>query len=228
MQYIRFCFLILLVGMSGAIRAQDTIVLLSEKKIIAVVEQIRSQEILFKKYSNPQGPQYIIETSQVHYIRFSSGEREDFNKPYSKTAIPEPEVAAEQQAENIEHKAIETPNVEIEKPSDAVPIYYAGGGYVRLNGAMLTTKEVKNILRPHTDVFSLYEAGRNIKGIGNALEGVGYVFAGMFLYSLLQQNYTLMATSASVGAPFLGTGILLSIKGKHSIKKSIRMYHAYY
>lgn len=53
--------------------AQDTIVKRDGTRTIAVVKEIGQDEIRYKKYSNPDGPVYVIERKAVRRIIYSDG-----------------------------------------------------------------------------------------------------------------------------------------------------------
>lgn len=58
--------------------AQDVIVLKDGKTILSKINQISKSEIQYKKFSNLDGPLYIISTSEVLSINFENGEQENF------------------------------------------------------------------------------------------------------------------------------------------------------
>ncbi|MEG1621885.1 MAG: hypothetical protein RR330_00780 [Alistipes sp.] len=73
----------------GAItlRAQDLIVKTDASHVEAKVLEITTQEVRYKRFSNLEGPTYILPTKEIAYIDYKNGERETF------TAMPTAPVA---------------------------------------------------------------------------------------------------------------------------------------
>jgi hypothetical protein len=60
--------------------AQDTILLTSGEEIAARVTEVGTDRISYKRFSNQDGPVYVIEKNQVFMIRYQNGEKEVFNQ----------------------------------------------------------------------------------------------------------------------------------------------------
>ena len=60
--------------------AQDVIVKNDGTTITSKVLEITGTEIKYKKYSNLKGPTYTINKTDVNYINYENGERENFGK----------------------------------------------------------------------------------------------------------------------------------------------------
>jgi hypothetical protein len=65
---------------SVSAEAQDTIFLTNHEKLISIVIEISENEIRFKEFSNPSGPDYILKKSAVDYIIFKNGEQKQYKK----------------------------------------------------------------------------------------------------------------------------------------------------
>ncbi|MBL4753247.1 MAG: hypothetical protein JKY52_06590 [Flavobacteriales bacterium] len=78
---------LMLLGISFAAFAQDFIYTKDGKKVEVKVLEIRPNEILYKKKSNPDGPDYIVLKSEVLLITYENGTHESF---VSKTPPPTP------------------------------------------------------------------------------------------------------------------------------------------
>ena len=82
--------IILLSLMCINVCAQDIITTKQGEEIEAKVVKIATTEIEYKKWSNVEGPSYILQKNQVFMIKFQNGEKEVFeetanesaNKPY--------------------------------------------------------------------------------------------------------------------------------------------------
>lgn len=76
----------------NSVSAQDTIVLTNKEKLISIIGEISENEIRFKEYSNPSGPDFIVKKSSVDYIIFKNGEQKQYRKekmiiPYGRNII---------------------------------------------------------------------------------------------------------------------------------------------
>lgn len=83
-------FVLLLVaaffGALGA-SAQDLIVKTDSTRIEARVLEIAPESIRYKRFSNPEGPTYLLPTAEVCYIRYANGEMEYYTRT---AAVPAP------------------------------------------------------------------------------------------------------------------------------------------
>ena len=64
--------------------AQDLIVKTDAAKIEAKVIEITPEAVRYKRFSNPDGPTYVLPVAQIHYIQYANGEKEY----YTKTILP--------------------------------------------------------------------------------------------------------------------------------------------
>lgn len=81
-----FVLISIFVLIHGSVFSQDTIKTVSGNSIIAKVVEINKSEIKYKKFSNLDGPVYIITPEEVHAIIYPSGEKDDFSS-YEKQEI---------------------------------------------------------------------------------------------------------------------------------------------
>lgn len=65
------------------LKAQDVIVKHDGSTILAKVIKVTSKEIEYKKYSNQEGPTYIILISDVKAINYENGEKDNFDSTQS-------------------------------------------------------------------------------------------------------------------------------------------------
>ena len=71
--------IMILAGSALVASAQDVITTRSGEDIQAKVEEVSPVIIKYKRYSNPDGPVYTINTAQVLMIRYENGEKDVFN-----------------------------------------------------------------------------------------------------------------------------------------------------
>lgn len=81
--------LLLLAALCGALTAaaQDLIVRTDASKIEAKVIEITPEAVRYKRFSNPDGPTYVLPVAQIHYIRYANGEKEYYTKTIPATPL---------------------------------------------------------------------------------------------------------------------------------------------
>ena len=80
--------------------AQDTIFKTDAQTISAKILEISPSEVRYKRFTNPDGPTYILPVSDISHIIYQNGERDDFNvrQPSAQPSV-EPEVCPEPTSE---------------------------------------------------------------------------------------------------------------------------------
>ena len=71
-------FLLLLC--SASVSAQDVIVKKDGSTILSKVLEVNTADVKYKKFSNPDGPTYTINKSEILSINYENGERDDFSE----------------------------------------------------------------------------------------------------------------------------------------------------
>lgn len=69
---------VILVLWCGAVAAQDLIVKTDASQIEARVLEISPESVRYKRFSNPDGPTYVLPVGEILRIRYANGETEDF------------------------------------------------------------------------------------------------------------------------------------------------------
>ncbi len=90
-----YCFILFLI--SPAI-SQDILIKNDKSKLEVKVEQIKQDEITYRKYSNLNGPLYIMPKSEIFLIIYENGEQEHFGD-YAGSTSNEKEENVEKEAE---------------------------------------------------------------------------------------------------------------------------------
>lgn len=78
-------------GISAAV-AQDLIVRTDSTRIEARVTEVSPETVRYKRFSNPDGPTYVLPVAGIDYIRYANGETDRFRQPAA--PAPDPAVAA--------------------------------------------------------------------------------------------------------------------------------------
>lgn len=60
--------------------AQELIVRTDSTKIEAKVIEITPENVRYKRFSNPDGPTYVLPVADIHYIRYANGEMEYYTR----------------------------------------------------------------------------------------------------------------------------------------------------
>lgn len=81
-----FFLTICLLMSAAAVRAQDMIVRCDSVRHEARVLEIRPDEVRYKRFSNPDGPVYVLPVSAIAYIRYANGEVDRFAATSTSTA----------------------------------------------------------------------------------------------------------------------------------------------
>ena len=68
-----------LVSIIPAINAQDVIIKVNGDEINAIIIEVDSSEVKYKRFDNESGPIYIIATSDIFMIKYENGEKDVFD-----------------------------------------------------------------------------------------------------------------------------------------------------
>ena len=58
------------------VAAQDLIIKADASKVEAKVTEITPESVRYKRFSNPDGPTYVLPVSEISYIQYANGEKE--------------------------------------------------------------------------------------------------------------------------------------------------------
>ena len=117
----RVLLLLLLLAGTLTLRAQDRIVRLDNQTIEARVLEITPDQVSYKRYSNPDGPTYVLPTRDIRYILYPNGERDEFNATPTEV-IKAADEAPEQAPQAAAESPVQSPSPREENPA---PTYYA-------------------------------------------------------------------------------------------------------
>ena len=72
--------LLLVAALCGVLTAaaQDLIVKTDATKVEAKVTEITPDAVRYKRFSNPDGPTYVLPVADIDYIQYANGEKERF------------------------------------------------------------------------------------------------------------------------------------------------------
>lgn len=117
--------LLLFAALCGVLTAaaQDLIIKNDATKVEAKVTEITPDVVRYKRYSNPDGPTYVLPVSDISHIQYANGEKEYFKAAQSVPATPLTPATPVQAAPN--EPAVPTaPVATTAVPSSAAPVQY--------------------------------------------------------------------------------------------------------
>jgi hypothetical protein len=79
----KYLFLLMLLLVTASVFAQDVIVKKDGTTILGKVIEIGTSEVKYKKFSNQDGPTYVINISDLLAINYQNGEKEEFSNTTS-------------------------------------------------------------------------------------------------------------------------------------------------
>lgn len=129
-------------GISAAV-AQDLIVRTDSTRIEARVTEVSPETVRYKRFSNPDGPTYVLPVAGIDYIRYANGETDRFRQP----AAPAPALAVAAPVPGTPAAPAPAPDAPVAVPAPApapaapaaLPVQYelkryAVGDYYDFNG----------------------------------------------------------------------------------------------
>lgn len=192
----RMLSMLLMLLVSMVVAAQDVIVKKDGSTILSKVVEVSDTQVKYKKFSNLEGPTYIVSISELTSINYQNGEKENFGT--SQTTV-------------------------IQTQTPSVPNYEnAYGPYVQQSGTMSDTellkayKKSKNFTDP-SRIKKLKITGYVFCGLVAA--GAAIMFGG---YEYDKCYYTGLALLCS--SPIIGSACLIA--GYHKQKINNRLNSA--
>lgn len=111
-----------MLGFCPALRAQDVIIKLSGEEIRAKVEEVSDREVRYKKFSNREGPSYVIVSSEIFMIKYENGNRDLFQTDSKSGKVNIKNIQTEQKtAEKPAEKPLAKPVEKAKKPENKQP-----------------------------------------------------------------------------------------------------------
>lgn len=121
-------------GISAAV-AQDLIVRTDSTRIEARVTEVSPETVRYKRFSNPDGPTYVLPVAGIDYIRYANGETDRFRQPAAPAPAPDASVATPAPASaTASAPAASAPAAPAALPVQYELKRYAVGDYYDFNG----------------------------------------------------------------------------------------------
>lgn len=197
--------------------ANDLIVSVKSERIDAIIQEVSDTEVRYKKASNPNGPTFVMKTSDVATIIYANGDVQAFEhseqpQPQSLVVVPEKKPQANKGRFG-----------EITKDDDT---YYYNGEAMDLD----TYLQFVKVNCPAA--YNSYTSGKKLRKAGGALMGVGIpvLCGGIVMYTLgfpgILDNYGIEglyipgALCMGLGSGMFTASIPLMAVGNHRKRNS--------
>jgi hypothetical protein len=128
--------------------AQDTITLKNGEDIQAIIQEIGEVDVKYKKFDNPNGPNYTLKKSDIFMIKYANGSKDVFSN--DETSVP---IKSSSETAIKQDVPLELLSIEGIKISDS-------------NGTLLTQQEVRYIMGNVPEALRLYDSGNNLRAAG--------------------------------------------------------------
>lgn len=178
--------------------AQDVIVTSQAKRIEAIVTEVSPTEIKYKKFSNPNGPIFILYVSNISAIIYQNGEVQMFNenkggtqnvassitkKPTTSEKVVPSNVPSSKGSQTTTTNVVDSSNKKITTPKDNFAIkesenalgkIYRDDGEYTFQGRYISKKEYGLILQNNCPIaYAEYRRSQKLTNASWILVGVG-------------------------------------------------------
>ena len=178
MKTLKLFLIVSLLFVAGITKAQDVIVKKDSSTILSKVTKIGETEIEYKKWSNLDGPTYVIRISDVASINYQNGEVEHFS---TKTETPA-----------NKESSVTTQEVRIVNQEVAVPtigIMERSGKHLTLDGRTLSDDEVFELVGYEN--YQTYHEAKRQMAIGRTFTLIPLVTLGIYVTAIAITYYTI-------------------------------------
>ncbi|MDR0762927.1 MAG: hypothetical protein LBF01_00320 [Bacteroidales bacterium] len=210
------CFI---AALPNTVFSQDYILTVNNEEIQAKVLEIGLNEVVYKKFSNLDGPAYIISKSDIVQIIYQNGDIEKFN------------------TQNNVNESIDETDIVVKKQQESI----SRAKFLSMNNREMSEYLLKN---ENGSIYKQFSRGKKLNSVGKtlwitgipvAVTGVVLLWAGVSysLYSLSTSTgsfyvgasiYDAGLALISVGDLLIAAGIPLHIIGKNKMKGAKRDY----
>ena len=196
---------ICLAGSSVTLFAQDVITLKNGDDIKAIVQEVGIDDVKYKKFDNPSGPNYTLKKAEIFMIRYENGSKDVFKE----TDVIVPTDKKQQ--------------VPVPAISTQPELSYKDG--VWQNGTKLSADKVRSVMSGNSEALQQYNSGKSLYLAGQI---IGYPCAFLFGWDLGTRlaggegNGTLLG----VGAAGTVVGLIMMFSGESKIKTSVKLYNS--
>jgi len=195
--------------------AQDIITLKNGEDIRALVQEIGEVDVKYKKFDNPNGPNYTMKKSEIFMIRYANGSKDVF-KTEPTTTLP----------------VTEQPNIQRQKEILPEPLSIQGVTIFNSNGRKLSKSEIQNLMRNVPEALDLYNSGIRNRGIATGFEIPAHILCwgglGVIIAAAVNNDEEVAGTGLGLmvsSLPFSIVSIILNSSGNARINNSVGTYN---
>ena len=200
-QKIFLLFAIFYISATGAF-AQDVIILKNGNDIQAVVSEIGTDEVKYKRFDNPDGPTYTLKKGEIFMIMYPNGSRDVFSEVSTPVSTPAPSAG----------ESVKT------------DLTFRNGGYVWQNEKKLSPEQVRLLMAGNSEALNLYNSGRSLNIAAQVIIYPSAFFVGWDLIDFLFGDSD--GTLLTVGAIGSTIGIIIGLTSDKKIKNSLLLYNS--
>ena len=198
--------------MGFSVTAQDIITLKNGDDIQALVQEIGEVDVKYKKFDNPNGPNYMLKKSEIFMIKYVNGSKDVF----ADDAVPA--------TKTTPALTVEQPNVQ----NRAEEVYFNFWGTLKYRSDKTRVKNVETLFYDIPEVSTSYRAGKTWRAVGGGIVGAGFCIA---FWDILYHSDNYIHNSFSCPTYWTGMGITLvggifNQVGRSKQTTAIDMYNA--
>ncbi len=220
-----FSLLFLCVSLASYAADMDLIITNKSERIEALITEVSPKEIKYHKYSNPDGPIFVIYVSDVVSVIYKNGDVQTFvqntNQVVANEVKQEPVVSTQTPTKNVQSSKSKFSK---QVSEEALGYIYRDDGEFVFQGRYITNKEYVRIIKKNCpSAYAQYKKAHDCVIAGAVLAGIG---GGMALGSLLVMDSPGLAlTCACISIAPLVTSIPLLVIGVQKERKSIDVFN---
>jgi len=196
-----------LMGIDSTVLAQDVITLRTGEEITSKVLEIGEENIRYKKWSNLEGPTFVVTTSKVFFIKFENGDKEIINPL---------------QSDKVQENESEGPKVGLsDKDKELKLLFGTFKNTYQLGYDDLSKDQFLDLLKRDANSYNDFIDGRSFSISGQIL---AYPAAAVFGFSIGFGGDTYLNALLISGGVMAG-GLALTYYGRSKMKKAINQYN---
>jgi len=203
--------------------AQDIITLKNGDDIQAVVQKIGELDIEYKKFDNPNGPNYTLKKSEIFMIRYENGSKDVFTK--QETTQKDPETVVKQQDATPTQSVVQqNPQSDIEQMKKEFYQFQRN----RKEMSMFFSKYDDVFYKRYASASKQRNAGAVLCAIGAGLFAGGIVTMVMTTTGEEEEDIAAGGVIAGVGIVFGAVGLPITLTGAHRQKSVVQDFEYKY
>ena len=155
----------------ASISAQDIITLKNGDDIQALVQEIGEVDVKYKKFDNPNGPNYTLKKSEIFTIRYANGSKDIFSVV---TTVPEPEKKETATPVPVVTTTPAPAAVKQSAQNNKGEVYLNFWGTLKYVSDKSKVKNVETLFYDLPEASKIYNSGKTWSAIGGSIMGVGF------------------------------------------------------